>query len=831
MASSPRPWTLRERYTLVHLLSNRPYQKCDADWWTIYQGIYGDSPKREDVYDDWAQRNHETRGEMYRREIFRIDGSRHTTGEILESFRAELAILRQARIQGIDLPPNTNPPKRDPLARFAPNISSYAQKDLSASSNTTNEQRNRDLEANTAAANIPAIQEKEHGTASESSQLPLKRKRSDESILWEPLNSEDFPREPFRPFAERKQPKPTPKEEKNADKTSYRARDTEVSKGREQLEGKDGKAEEGTTAQGPAIRDLIKRMVPHNTLDFEEIADRAIDLPHAVDGFTKRAEGARKNESSSNGTSNRPVALQASTNRKQPDASSKLATDADNSTDRFLTSSAFTSRIPVASGKERTPSTSRQQGQRHAATVDEQPPLLHLTSIEGRGSKQDGKDQYDELVRSLKRQKIIGNETGTKTQNRQQQAEGNPKVPQGSSSHARRTSDKGSRRQGDTSFAALIRGRGQTAVESHPEEELSQNKKDANFQQHHAHEDHSSEGREVLNNNDGPPNSAEGSTVSEESDEATRAYYRRRRRYKNWVRRNLINILEGSIEAQPVRNLPPQRGRARKIAVPAQFSAPSSKDRIAAWFYLLFGGRISRETCEQMIDDSPLLHGELLTFIHRSCIGKVGPPDYKFLVSFDAGPAHPFSNFHIVAPIFVECLSMVHYKDVKWKGHQGGQAVIGLEGTFPVESLTFVDENSDIFKRSGRVYSIMIFQPNALGMGSNVMESTAWVKFDAMICDSEYCDTCSPEGPGISSETPSFSGYPRVHARFLASGNRYKEGIIKSPAYHHEEFIEDLNLGEIEVKFYDNHRESAMICQRSSCKGCIEYAGLYKKLE
>ncbi|KAM0721414.1 hypothetical protein Q7P37_002338 [Cladosporium fusiforme] len=303
--------------------------------------------------------------------------------------------------------------------------------------------------------------------------------------------------------------------------------------------------------------------------------------------------------------------------------------------------------------------------------------------------------------------------------------------------------------------------------------------------------------------------------------------------YICWVLESLLHILEDPIVQKPKTNLPPWQK-------PPPFGpAPTSKERIKTYVANVFGNHVNSEAFERIYDENVASGGRLGSIaygVHFAC-EKLAEHSRPFWESFEAGyPEYTeqegiFSNFRLAASLFGQRMSMFHYNDVKWVGEQGGQPVIGLAGTLPVDQLKLVSRKSPAFKRGGRVYSIMFFQPNCLGMGINVKESTALIMIDAMICDRNHCDKCSPGVLDIPKEASQFSGLPRVHARFLKNDNVFVHANILSPEDHDEEFVEDTELGPIEVTFFHGAWQEAIICDRSSCDGCQEYTDFYKKLE
>lgn len=59
---------------------------------------------------------------------------------------------------------------------------------------------------------------------------------------------------------------------------------------------------------------------------------------------------------------------------------------------------------------------------------------------------------------------------------------------------------------------------------------------------------------------------------------------------------------------------------------------------------------------------------------------------------------------------------MLHYSDVKCKGHQRGQPVIDEVNTKPTSDVTFSNKSDPVFERGGRVYSVRVDQPYARGV-------------------------------------------------------------------------------------------------------------------
>lgn len=252
---------------------------------------------------------------------------------------------------------------------------------------------------------------------------------------------------------------------------------------------------------------------------------------------------------------------------------------------------------------------------------------------------------------------------------------------------------------------------------------------------------------------------------------------------------------------------------------------------MADFFEHLFGYRLSREIIQDVIDRASQQDKSVLYAVYAEC-RELESPEYTIFKAFDAGPHETlFPNFTIAVGNFGRLLSMIHYNDVAWKGHQGGQPVYGLEGMKPVGNMLCVNKDRNIFKLGARVYKVMVFQPNCLGMGNSSRESKAWIAYDAMICDPKRCNTCTPGAGEISDDEVLTSGLPRVHHRFLGSGNVFKESRILSPKDHDEDFIEDTGLGPLQVSFNGGFRQPAIICDMKNCKGCRDYVNIWKESE
>lgn len=291
--------------------------------------------------------------------------------------------------------------------------------------------------------------------------------------------------------------------------------------------------------------------------------------------------------------------------------------------------------------------------------------------------------------------------------------------------------------------------------------------------------------------------------------------------YGEWVLENIEDIIFEEIVEPPATNVRRQKKRQRVNP------APTPRDRINAFFAYIFDGKIDEETIDTIIKraDNNNIEG-----IYRVCC-YLTEPRHLLKESFDARRNSPFFNFHVAARVFGRKLHMVHYKDVTWQGKRGGQPMIGFEGMQPLINMEILDETHPDFRSGSRVYTIKIFQPNCLGMGNTIGRSTACVTFDAMICNPKACRVCSGGNQILEGNAAESSNLPRVHGRFLMSENEFYAGPTLGPNRHHEEFVEDLELGPIDVEFTDDHSEPVIICNRWKCASCIEYMSFYKKLE
>lgn len=253
-------------------------------------------------------------------------------------------------------------------------------------------------------------------------------------------------------------------------------------------------------------------------------------------------------------------------------------------------------------------------------------------------------------------------------------------------------------------------------------------------------------------------------------------------------------------------------------------------DRVLNFFEHMFGGH--RGDIRRVLDNASEIdrswrEGEYLAFVYGTLrrILKV-EPRYELVNVFSSSNS-PFANFALATKAHSRKLRMLHRSDVRFGG-PGGASVELFTVRLNVPTLTvnevfFVDEDDPVFKRSGRVYTAQIQQPAKGILGDFVQFNTASVRLHVMLCDSEACAKCSPDGVTDTSEA---SGLPRVHNRHVSSDNIFTEddpyvyGLLNEDSGG--EFPDYAPTLPTEVEFWDGSKQNVVTCLGHKCMTCME---------